>query len=151
MKTTKLISIIACLAVIVSFSGCAILGSDVRGLRDIKEAHAKVFDKDIAQCYDLTLKALSKWKASVFQERKRDYIVAMEFESVFNSCINTMELGIFFTETAPHRTEVKVTSLSSNLSGFIAPSLFAYIEKDGNVPVEEALMPVAPRNARFKA
>ena len=55
----------------------------------------------------------------------------MEFEKVFRSCINTTELGIFFTETEPHKTEVKVTSLNYNLSQFIAPKLFNYIEKDG--------------------
>ena len=146
--------------VITSFTGCALFGSDARGLRAIKEAHTKVFDKDAASCYELTAKALSKWKASIFQQSKNDYIVAMEFESVFKNCIDTTELGIFFTplekssltgftQTAPNKTEVKVTSLNYNLSRFISHNLFNYIEKEGNVPKEEDLKPVAVTSKGF--
>jgi len=120
----------------------------VQGLDSIKEAHTKVFDKDISRCYELTAQALKKWNASVFQEYKDGYIVAMELEGVFNSCINTTELGIFFTETEPHKTEVKVTSLNYRLSEFIAPYLFNYIEKAGNIPKEEELKPSTVKASR---
>ena len=95
---------------------------------------------------------MKKWGAVRFQKSKDDYIIAMEFEKVFKSCIDTTELGIFFTRTGPHTTEIKVTSLNSNLSQFIAPHLFDYIEKDGNVPKEEELEPskIAPSRNFFK-
>ena len=138
-----LIKIIVIFAVIAPLSGCALFGSDVQGLSEIKEAYTRTFDKNASTCYELTTKALAKWKTVVFQQNKDDYIVAIEFEKVFRSCINTTELGIFFTETGPNKTEVKVTSLNYNLSQFIAPYLFNYIEKDGNVPPEEELKPAA--------
>ena len=138
-----LIKIIVISVLIMPFAGCALITCDVQGLRDMKEAHAKVFDKDLSSCYALTVKALSGWKAVIFKNRQDDYIVAMEFEKVFRSCINTTELGIFFTQTAPNKTEVKVTSMNYNLSEFIARKLFTYIERDGKVSVEEEAKPIA--------
>lgn len=143
----SLVKIIIAVCVIASLTGCAIFGSDVQGLRAIKEAHVQVFDKDPASCYGLTAKALAKWNAVMFQYVKNDYIVAMELESVFKNCINTTEVGIFFTQTAPNKTEVKVTSLNYNLSRFVSRNLFNYIEKDGNLPKEEELKPIAPTSS----
>jgi len=129
------------ICIAVSFSGCAIFLADVNGLSKVKPAHTKVFDKDIPSCRELTKQALTKWSAIIFQERRNDYIVAMEFDSVFKNCVNTTELGIFFTEVAPNKTEIKITSLNNSLSEFVAGNLFNYIEKDGKVPAEEAVKP----------
>ena len=157
---TALVKIFVISSLTVLFTGCAIsssdmqkfrsiiLGSDIQGLRDIKEAHTQVFDKDIPRCYKLTTQALLHWKAIRAEKRKDDYIVAMGFENVFGNCINTTELGIFFTQTGPHKTEVKVTSLNHRLSELIAPKLFEYIEKDGKVPREERLKPSTSTSAR---
>ena len=142
MKTVLMkIFIIALL--IAPFTGCAILGSDVQAMRNIKVAHVRSFDKSLSACYELTAKALTKWGAVIAQSHRNDYIVAMEFEKVFRPCINTTELGIFFTETGPDKTEMKVTSANYNLSEFIAPYLFNYIAKDGNLPAGEELKPAA--------
>lgn len=142
MKTT-LLKIIVISMLSASFTGCAAFGSDVRGLFDIKEAHTKVFDRGVPRCYELTAQFLKRWNAVIFQQSEGDYIVAMELETVFRSCINTTEVGIFFTAVAPQKTEVKVTSLNYNLSQFISDKLFDYIEKDGNVAVEEELKKAA--------
>ena len=136
MNTTS-IKIIAILVLIASLMGCAVFGSDVQGLRNVKVAHTKVFDKDLPYCYELTAKALSAWNAVIFQQRKDDYIIAMELDKVFKSCIDTTELGIFFTVVNPQKTEVKVTSLNYNLSQFVAQKLFDYIDKGGEAPAQE--------------
>ena len=147
MKTT-LIKIFTISLLGALLAGCAVFGSDVQGLSEIKDAHTQVFDKDLSRCYELTAQALKKWNAVIFQEYKDGYIVATELEGVFRSCINTTELGIFFNETAPHKTEVKVTSLNYSLSRFIAPKLFDYIEKDGKLSKEEELKPAADKLSR---
>lgn len=147
MKTI-LTKIIVTLCVAASLSGCALMISDVQGLYDIKEAHIRVFDKSISRCYQLTHGALKTWQAVAYHQSVDDYIVAMELEKAFKSCINTTELGIFFTEISPGKTEVKVTSLNYNLSRSIAVKLFEYIEKDGNIPKEDA--PLFSNNARPK-
>ena len=147
MKTT-FIKFFAISLLTALLAGCAVFGSDVQGLYSIKEAETKVFDKDVSRCYKLTTVALEKWKAIRFQKSKDGYIVAMGLESVFKSCIDTTELGIFFTEIAPHRTEVKVVSLNYSLSQFIAPKLFEYIEKDGKMPPEERLKPSTAKLSR---
>ena len=145
MKTT-LLKIFAIASIAALLAGCAILGYDVQGFRDIKEAHVKVFDKDIHSCYGLAAQALKKWGVTIFQQRKDDYIVAMEFEKVFRSCIDTTGLGIFFTQAGPNKTEVKVTSLNYSLSQFMSQQLFNYIEKDGKISKEEELKLSDPRS-----
>ena len=149
MKQTFL-KIAAAASIAAFLSGCALFSSDINGLYNIKEAHTRVFDKDISECYGLTKKALAGWGAVEFQQRYNDYIVAMEFEHIFKSCINTTEVGIFFTGDAPHKTEVKVTSLNYNLSQVVSRKLFDYIEKGGKVPVEEEKEPVASSRNPFK-
>ncbi len=131
-------------------AGCAFLGSDVKGMREIKDAYARQFDKDIPACYKFTTMALYQWNAIIFQQNKNDYIIAMKLDSVFNSCIDTTELGILFMKTASGKTEVRVASLNKDLERFIAPRLFAYIEKNGDVSEEEELTPSTPINVRFK-
>ena len=138
---TRLTKSIVTICVAVSLAGCAIFLADVNGLRKIKTAHVKVFDKDIPRCRELTENAIASWQAIIFQQRKDDYIVAMELHHIFRNCVSTTELGIFFTQVAPGKTEIKVTSLDSHLSEFIAAGLFNYIEKDGKVPAGEALVP----------
>lgn len=135
MKTT-LTKICTISALLVSFAGCALLTCDVKGLHDIEKAYTRTFDKDPGRCYELTAKAMHEWDAVVFQQKKNDYIVGMEFEKIFASCINTTEVGIFFTSSAPHKTEVKVTSLNYNLSQFVSLKLFDYIDKDGKMSKE---------------
>ena len=136
MKIT-LIKIAVLFMLIASLSGCAVFLADVPGLWKIKQAHTKAFDKDIGNCYDLTIKAFSEWGAVAFQQRQDDYIVGMKFENLFKSCTDTTEVGIFFTGIAPHKTEVKVASLNYNLSRVVSQKLFDYIEKDGKHPAQE--------------
>ncbi|MFA5143471.1 MAG: hypothetical protein WC522_04815 [Candidatus Omnitrophota bacterium] len=133
MKIT-LIKVTALFIIAASLAGCALFLADVPALWKIKEARIQVFDKEVADCYDLTINALAEWKAVVFQQRVDDYIVAMRFEDIFKSCVNTTEVGIFFTQTAPHKTEVKVTSLNYNLSQAVSLKLFDYIARDGKEP-----------------
>ena len=57
MKTSMIKIFVTC-AFAALLTGCAVFGSDMQGLYDIKEAHVKVFDKDVASCYELTVKAL---------------------------------------------------------------------------------------------
>lgn len=143
-----LAKIFAMASIAALLAGCAVFGSDVQGLDNIKEAHKKVFDKDISRCYKLTTEALKKWKAVRFQKYKDGYIIAMEFEAVFRGCINTTEVGIFFNEAEPHKTEVKVASLNYNLASFVASNLFNYIDKDGKLPAAERLKPSKVRVSR---
>lgn len=129
------------LAVLVAFlPGCAVLfGADVKGLSEIKEAHVKVFDKDVPSCYERTRFILTRWGAVAYDKVRNEYIVAMELEKVFPSCINTTELGIFFNEIEPNKTEVRVTSLNYNLSKAASRKLFYYLEhEDKKPPLESA-------------
>lgn len=126
---TPLIKFLAVIAMIAFLPGCAVVfGTDVRALSEIKEEHVKVFDQDASYCYERTRFILTKWGAVAYDKIRGEYIVAMKLDKVFPSCIDTTELGIFFTAIEPHKTEVKVTSLNYNLSKYISNKLFYYLE-----------------------
>ncbi len=126
---TPLIKFLAVIVMVALLPGCAVLfGTNVRALSEIKEGHVKVFDKDVSYCYERTRFLLTKWDAVAYDKIRNEYIVVMELENIFPSCINTTELGIFFTEIEPHKTEVKVTSLNYNLSKYVSNKLFYYLE-----------------------
>jgi len=140
------IKILALAALVAFLPGCAVLfGTDVRGLSEVKEEHVKVFDKDVSYCYERTRFILTKWGAVAYDKIRGEYIVAMKLDRVFPSCIDTTELGIFFTEIEPHKTEVKVTSLNYNLSKAVSRKLFYYLEHgEKRPPVENAPAPWKP-------
>ena len=128
---TPLIKIAGFVCLAAFLSGCALMTADVGALYEMEKAHMKTFEKDVPYCYNMTLKAIEKWNASVFQQRRGDYIVAMGLTTLYGSSIDTTEVGIFFTETAPGKTEIKVASLNYSLSEVVARNLFTYIEKGG--------------------
>lgn len=131
MKLLKAISLFAILA---SISGCALLGMSINDLQDEKVKFSKVFDKDAAYCFDRTIEALDKWEAHVFQrsdifdKNNKRCIVATNLNKVFNSCINTTEVGIFFNKASDGSTQVEVASLNHQLAQFVSENLFKYIE-----------------------
>jgi len=128
----KILKFLLMFAIIFSVAGCAItnslLGTSTQALEQLKVRHSKIFDKDAGYCYQKSLDVLKKWNADVFQTKTGTYIIAMKLDNVFNSCINTTEVGIFFKESEPGKTQVDVASLNYSLSQFVADNLFKYIE-----------------------
>jgi hypothetical protein len=134
----KLLKYFALFAVIICVSGCTMknfnhycrvaLGTSTSALENEKVRYSKIFDKDIAYCYKETLEALKKWGAVVFLQRDKDCIIAVKLDRIFNSCIDTTEVGIFFKEIGPDKTQVDVTSLNYQLGQFVSENLFKFIE-----------------------
>lgn len=141
----KILRISAVLAVVACLSGCAIWDYtiSVRCLEKAKAKYSKTFEKDPSYCYEKTLEKLDQWKAVIFQKRADKYIAAWGFNNVYKSCINTTELGIFFSRPEPNRTQVEVSSNNSRLSAYVSEKLFEYIENPQSI--EEAEQSPAPK------
>lgn len=126
----KILKLFAVLAVAACLSGCAIWDYtfSVRSLEKSKVKYSKIFEKDASYCYEKSLELLDKWGAVIFQKRAEQYIAAWGFSNIYKNCINTTELGIFFSQPGPDKTQVEVSSYNKRLSGYISEKLFKYIE-----------------------
>ena len=126
--TTRKRCIAVILSLVIFVGGCSFLGASVRTLKGCKVRYSETFDKDVSYCYDKTIGALKEAQAGVYETRKDDYIIAMNFnKTVFKACINTTEVGIFFTAEGPHKTRIDVSSLNYNLSKAVSEKIFGNI------------------------
>jgi len=129
MKTLKALAVFA---ILVCICGCSVfekaVGTSTEALVDEKVRHTKIFDKDISYCYEKSIDALKKWQANAFSVSENDHIIATRLDKVFNSCIDTTEVGIFFIKLEGGKTQVEVSSLNYQLGQFVAENLFKYIE-----------------------
>jgi len=124
MRYLKLAMIVVVAA---SVSGCAMMGITQWQLQHEKVKYSKSFEKDVQYCYRTTKDALDKWNASVWYEQENCYIIAIKFNKIYKNCIDTTELGIFFKEEGPQKTQVEVSSMNHHLSQFVSEKLFRYI------------------------
>ena len=124
MRYLKLVVIVVVAA---SVSGCAMLGITQSQLQHEKVKYSRAFDKDVQYCYQATKDALVKWDASVWYEQAGCYIIAIKFNKIYKNCIDTTELGIFFKEEGPQKTQVEVSSMNHPLSQYVSEKLFSYI------------------------
>jgi len=135
--------------ILISLAGCAVLnlvvGTSTCALEHEKIRSSKVFDKDIGYCYQASFNALKKWNVNLFQTKKNSYIIATNLYNIFDSCIDTTEVGIFFKKLEPDKTQIGVASLNHQLGQFIADNLFKYIENP------ETPLPPVVRNKPFKS
>src|SRR3989338_136494 len=111
MKTLRILIV---LTAVICLSGCAIwnYSTSIRSLQKSKVKYSKIFEKDASYCYEKSLETLDKWGAVVYQKSAGRYIAAWGFNNIYNNCINTTELGIFFNEPEPNKTQVEVSSLN---------------------------------------
>ena len=118
-------------------SGCTaltIVGVSRQALEKEKIKYSKVFDKDISYCYENILKTLASWKVAIYEKKEKRYILALHFDTVFANCIDTTEVGIFFKELEPNKTEIEVSSFNYNLSNFVVEKLSEYLENPSLPP-----------------
>lgn len=124
MKYLKLIVIIVIAGAI---SGCAMMGITQWQLQHQKVKYSKSFDKDVRYCYKTTKDFLDKWKAYVWYEQENSYLIVIKLNKIYKGCIDTTELGIFFTEEGPQKTQIEVSSGNYNLSKYVSEKLSEYI------------------------
>lgn len=131
----KVIALLICLMLL---SGCSpieayrqIVGTSTQRLEVCEPRFGQSFSKDYSSIYDLTIKFLKeKMKSEIFM---KDFvgarIIAIGFTSVFISCLDTTEVGVFFSEPSPGSTSVEVASLNSALAKYVANELFKYLNQ----------------------
>jgi len=109
-----------------------ILGVSIKSLKEEQIGRkSKVFNYDYSSCYEKTLQVLKEMGVYIFRKSKRGhYIVAMNFDKVFEKCIDTTEVGVFFEEINREQTRVDIKCGNLDLVKFIAREVFPRLEKN---------------------
>ncbi|MDP3804057.1 MAG: hypothetical protein Q8Q87_00735 [Candidatus Omnitrophota bacterium] len=120
--------IVLILSVSIFLSGCATPGDIWKGFLGIstgeletgrKDAALKVFDYDYDTCYKKIEKIINAMpKVSVYAKDK--HMVAFYYIDM-----NTTPVGVFFKEIDPTRTQVEISSPSSNAKESVAKNIFS--------------------------
>jgi len=108
-----------------------IMGVSIKSLKEEQvERESKVFNYEYNFCYEKTLEVLKEMGVYVFREnKKKHFIVAMNFDKIFKKCIDTTEVGIFFKEIENKQTKIDVTCGNLNLVKFASEEIFSRLKK----------------------
>ncbi|MFC1703585.1 hypothetical protein ACFL1E_02225 [Candidatus Omnitrophota bacterium] len=134
MNTHK--NIIVYCSIFFFLCGCAIIsepfktvwGSSVRAIEKArKDAAVDSFPCSVQACFDSVLEILKEEEATVFiKDKKRNLIVAMDL----SCCVDTTEVGIFFTPLSEGdaKTKVEVSAISAQAVTFLSAIIFSSLE-----------------------
>jgi hypothetical protein len=88
--------------------------------------YIKTFDLPYPACFEKAQAALKGMGGSIrYKSRKKREILAWYFDKVYQRCIDTTKVGVYFKEITPGRTEVHVACGNYGLARFVADKLFA--------------------------
>ncbi|PIU42193.1 MAG: hypothetical protein COS99_01440 [Candidatus Omnitrophica bacterium CG07_land_8_20_14_0_80_42_15] len=87
-----------------------------------KDALKQSFDISYDQGFERALNTLDQMKATVYAKNKKErYIVAMKIKG----CIDTTEVGIFFSEESPNKLSVEIFSKSPKAKNIVSIKIFS--------------------------
>lgn len=126
----------SCLSFIVIFLLCGcyryIIGTEVtQPEKGQKGRYSQNFNYSYSDCFTRTKKVLCETGVSVYYESLPEGIIsAKNFNGIFKNCIDTTEVGIFFKETGPGKTQVDIACGNINLAEFAAKLIFKNLEEE---------------------
>jgi len=87
--------------------------------------YTETFNSSYANCYQDTKTALSQMGASIRHESKKDHVIlAWFFNKIYDNCIDTTKVSIYFEEVNPEKTKVGVACGNYGLAKFASEELF---------------------------
>jgi uncharacterized protein YceK len=125
---------LVCLICIIFLSGCSslrnlpdyIAGTYVRQPEEgTAGRYIKIIDLPYSACFDKAEGALKEMGASIrYKNRKKHTILAWYFDKIYDNCIDTTKVGVYFKEISPEKTQVDVACGNYGLAEFAATKLF---------------------------
>lgn len=102
-----------------------VLGIGTKPFKEKGKIYSKVFDEDMAACYNKTITILRELKATPYRgSLNKRFIVALHFHNSFPVVNETTEVAVFF-KNIDGKTNVEVSSLNYSLSEFAAEKIFS--------------------------
>jgi len=135
MKMYKIIPILVCA---LFFSGCAgllnipdyIAGTYVnQPAEGTAGRYSKNFDLPYPVLFEKTEEALKDMGVSIrYKNRKKHTIMAWYFDAIYDNCIDTTKVSVFFKEIEQNKTKVDVACGNYGLAKFASSRLFDSLE-----------------------
>ena len=124
---------VSLLVLVIAFSGCTryILGTYVRQPKEGEEGnYGRVFVCSYPECYQMSQEVLKDMGVLIFYKNEKEhYISAMYFDRIYNKCIDTTEVGIFFKEIDENATQINVACGNYGLAEFAADRIFSGLDE----------------------
>ncbi|MEA1928062.1 MAG: hypothetical protein U9N73_07625 [Candidatus Auribacterota bacterium] len=106
--------------------GRRVAGTSIQALEEEEKGRfSGIALAEVDESYDAVFTVLQEQGLYIYLENPEDgYLTAMWFDLIFPRCIDTTEVGFFFTEENPGRTKIDVVSLNSELARSAAELVF---------------------------
>lgn len=92
--------------------------------------YIKTFDYPYHTCFERSEAILEGMGASIRYKSKRKHkILAWYFDKIYDTCIDTTKVGVYFKELSPQKTQVDVACGNYGLAKFVSDELFKELEK----------------------
>lgn len=92
--------------------------------------YSKTFDRSYPACYEEVETALRDMGVSIRHKSKRKRVIlAWFFDKVYDNCIDTTKVSIYFKELKPEKTQIDVACGNYGLAKFTSEELFGRLEK----------------------
>jgi len=106
-----------------------LLGAGTKPFREQGKVYEKIVGKKHLDSYEQVVKSLRRLKASVYRtDKKKSFIVAVNFNTSFKQSTGSTEVAIFFTPIDGNKTQIEVSSLNHFLAEFVSTKLFAELD-----------------------
>jgi len=99
-----------------------------------KGRYSRIFNCPYPVCYEEVQGILIRMGALIFIKNKKGHMIsAMHFDKIYRYCIDTTEVGIFFKEIGPAKTQIDVACGNYGLAKFASEKIFSRLKK--NLPL----------------
>jgi hypothetical protein len=121
---------IAALLILALSAGCSLktlrqdwIGYSINDVRTSKHKQVQSFDMSSADCVAKIKETLKTMEAIVRENKKKQYIVADNFQTAFRSAIDTTRVGILVTSLSSDKCQVEVASENIALAEFVSKEI----------------------------
>ena len=106
-----------------------LIGVGTKPFREQGKVYTKIVDKEHLAIYDDVIRLLIQLNASIYRtDKKKSFIVAINFNDSFKQSSGSTEVAIFFNTIDGNKTQIEVSSLNHLLAEFVSMKLFAELD-----------------------
>jgi len=99
------------------------IGYSPNDVRASKNKHVLSFDMSASDCITKIKDVFKKMGAIVRESRRRQYILADNFQNVFSSTIDTTQVGVLVISTTANKCNVEIASGNLGLAVFVSEEI----------------------------
>jgi len=99
------------------------IGYSINDVKSSKTKQVRNFDMSASDCIVKIKDVLKDMGAIVRESRRKQYLLADNFQGVFRSTIDTTQVGIVVTSAGKDKCKVEIASGNIDLAAFVAKEI----------------------------